>query len=82
MQYLRHSVSGQARIDETHDVPGSVMGPYPFPEIVRDFQAVISKEIKAQLMKKEEDFLMSSWHVWAAVQMPSELSMISYLTRA
>jgi tryptophan synthase beta chain len=29
------------------------MGPYPFPEIVRDFQAVISKEIKAQLMEKE-----------------------------
>lgn len=69
-----------SRIDDTHYVLGSVMGPYPFPEIVRDFQAVISKEIKAQLMEKEEDFLMSSWHVWAAVQMPSELSTISYLT--
>ena len=29
------------------------MGPYPFPEMVRDFQAVISKEIKEQLMEKE-----------------------------
>ncbi|MBQ1436039.1 MAG: tryptophan synthase subunit beta [Clostridia bacterium] len=42
-----------ARMDDTHYVLGSVMGPHPFPEMVRDFQAVISKEIKAQLMKKE-----------------------------
>jgi tryptophan synthase beta chain len=42
-----------ARIDDTHYVLGSVMGPYPFPEIVRDFQSVISKEIKAQIMEEE-----------------------------
>ncbi|MBQ1334034.1 MAG: tryptophan synthase subunit beta [Clostridia bacterium] len=42
-----------ARMDDTHYVLGSVMGPHPLPEMVRDFQAVISKEIKAQLMKKE-----------------------------
>ena len=42
-----------SRIDDTHYVLGSVMGPYPFPEMVRDFQAVISKEIKEQLMEKE-----------------------------
>lgn len=42
-----------SRIDDTHYVLGSVMGPYPFPEIVRDFQSVISKEIKAQIMEKE-----------------------------
>ncbi len=41
------------RIDDTHYVLGSVMGPHPFPTIVRDFQAVISKEIKAQLLEKE-----------------------------
>ncbi len=41
------------RIDDTHYVLGSVMGPHPFPTIVRDFQAVISKEIKAQLQQKE-----------------------------
>lgn len=41
------------RIDDTHYVLGSCMGPHPFPEIVRDFQAVISKEIKEQLMEKE-----------------------------
>ena len=34
------------RIADTHYVLGSVMGPHPFPTIVRDFQAVISKEIK------------------------------------
>ena len=41
------------RIDDTHYVLGSVMGPHPFPTIVRDFQAVISKEIKAQILEKE-----------------------------
>ena len=41
------------RIEDTHYVLGSCMGPHPFPEIVRDFQAVISKEIKEQLMEKE-----------------------------
>ena len=42
-----------SRIADTHYVLGSCMGPHPFPTIVRDFQAVISKEIKAQLMEKE-----------------------------
>ena len=42
-----------SRIDDTHYVLGSVMGPYPFPQIVRDFQSLISKEIKAQVMEKE-----------------------------
>lgn len=41
------------RVEDTHYVLGSCMGPYPFPTIVRDFQAVISKEIKEQLMEKE-----------------------------
>ena len=41
------------RISDTHYVLGSVMGPHPFPAIVRDFQAVISKETKQQLMEKE-----------------------------
>ncbi len=42
-----------SRIDDTHYCMGSVMGPHPFPMIVRDFQSVISKEIKEQLMEKE-----------------------------
>lgn len=42
-----------SRIDDTHYVLGSVMGPHPFPTIVRDFQAVISKEIKQQILKAE-----------------------------
>ena len=42
-----------SRISDTHYCLGSVMGPHPFPTIVRDFQAVISKEIKEQLMEKE-----------------------------
>lgn len=42
-----------SRIADTHYCLGSVMGPHPFPTIVRDFQAVISKEIKQQLMERE-----------------------------
>ena len=42
-----------SRIDDTHYCLGSVMGPHPFPTIVRDFQAVISKEIKDQMIAKE-----------------------------
>ena len=41
------------RISDTHYCLGSVMGPHPFPTIVRDFQSVISKEIKQQIMDKE-----------------------------
>ena len=41
------------RIADTHYCLGSVMGPHPFPTIVRDFQAVISREIKAQMLEKE-----------------------------
>jgi tryptophan synthase beta chain len=42
-----------SRIDDTFYVLGSAMGPYPYPHIVRDFQSIISKEIKEQLFKKE-----------------------------
>lgn len=42
-----------SRIDDTHYVLGSVMGPYPFPTMVRDFQSVISREIKAQMLELE-----------------------------
>lgn len=42
-----------SRINDTHYCLGSVMGPHPFPTIVRDFQAIISKEIKEQILEKE-----------------------------
>ena len=41
------------RVSDTHYVLGSVMGPHPFPMIVRDFQSVISQEAKEQILKKE-----------------------------
>jgi tryptophan synthase beta chain len=41
------------RCDDTLYLLGSVMGPHPFPTIVRDFQSVISKEIKEQILEKE-----------------------------
>ena len=44
---------GTGRIRDTHYCLGSVMGPHPFPTIVRDFQAVISREIREQLREKE-----------------------------
>ena len=42
-----------SRIDDTHYCLGSVMGPHPFPTIVRDFQSVISRETKQQILEKE-----------------------------
>ena len=42
-----------ARIRDTHYCLGSCMGPHPFPTIVRDFQAVISREIRQQLLERE-----------------------------
>ncbi|MBP3611558.1 MAG: tryptophan synthase subunit beta [Lachnospiraceae bacterium] len=42
-----------ARIEDTHYCLGSVMGPHPFPMMVRDFQAVISREIKEEMKQKE-----------------------------
>ena len=41
------------RVSDTHYVLGSVMGPHPFPTVVRDFQSVIGKEIKSQMLEKE-----------------------------
>ena len=43
-----------SRIADTHYCLGSIMGPHPFPTMVRDFQAVISQEIKEQLREREE----------------------------
>ena len=42
-----------SRNEDTHYCLGSVMGPHPFPTIVRDFQAVISRESRAQILEKE-----------------------------
>ena len=41
------------RVEDTHYVLGSVMGPHPFPMMVRDFQSVISKEAREQILEKE-----------------------------
>lgn len=42
-----------AHVDDTYYVLGSVMGPHPYPQMVRDFQSVIGKEVKAQMLEKE-----------------------------
>ena len=42
-----------SRVEDTHYVVGSVMGPHPFPTMVRDFQKIIGQEIKAQLLEAE-----------------------------
>jgi tryptophan synthase beta chain len=41
-----------ARVDDTLYVIGSVMGPHPYPQIVRDFQSVIGIEVKRQMKEK------------------------------
>lgn len=40
-------------VENTFYCIGSVMGPHPYPEMVRDFQSIISQEVKAQLLEKE-----------------------------
>ncbi len=47
---LRHWV---ATVDDTHYVMGSVLGPHPFPEIVRDYQSVIGEETRRQILQIE-----------------------------
>ena len=42
-----------SRIADTHYVLGSVMGAHPFPMIVRDFQSIISREARAQILEQE-----------------------------
>ena len=42
-----------SRMEDTLYVLGSVMGPHPFPTMVRDFQSVISKEARQQILEKE-----------------------------
>lgn len=42
-----------SNVNDTYYVLGSVMGPHPYPEMVRDFQSVIGKEVKAQMLEKE-----------------------------
>ncbi len=41
------------RVADTHYILGSVMGPHPFPTIVRDFQSVIGREVRAQILARE-----------------------------
>ncbi|HOK43280.1 MAG TPA: tryptophan synthase subunit beta [Thermoclostridium caenicola] len=41
------------RVADTHYVLGSVMGPHPFPTIVRDFQSVIGREVRQQILERE-----------------------------
>ena len=43
-----------SRVDDTHYILGSVMGPHPFPMMVRDFQKIIGKEIKEQILQAED----------------------------
>ncbi|HSV43175.1 MAG TPA: tryptophan synthase subunit beta [Candidatus Bathyarchaeia archaeon] len=42
-----------ARCDDTYYLLGSALGPYPYPDMVRDFQSVIGREIKAALLERE-----------------------------
>jgi tryptophan synthase beta chain len=43
-----------SRVEDTHYVIGSVMGPHPFPTMVRDFQSIIGKEVKEQMLQLEK----------------------------
>lgn len=65
-----------SRVDDTLYVLGSVMGPHPFPTIVRDFQSVISREAREQILEKRAGCRMRLLPVWAAAQTPWECFII------
>ncbi len=68
-------------MEDTHYVLGSVLGPHPFPQIVRDFQSIISKEAKAQILDKEDVCRIKLLHVSAAAVMRWECSIILSKTK-
>lgn len=69
-------------IDTTFYLIGSVMGPHPYPTMVRDFQKVIGEEAKKQLMEKREDCRIVWLPASAAAPMQWGCSTISFRTRA
>lgn len=69
-------------IDTTFYLIGSVMGPHPYPTMVRDFQKVIGEEAKKQLMEKREDCRIVWLPASAAAPMQWVCSTISFRTRA
>ena len=69
------------RVDDTHYVLGSVMGPHPFPTIVRDFQAVISREARQQILD-DQGKLPDAVIACVGAATPSECSIISLMMKA
>ena len=64
---LRHWA---ARVEDTYYVLGSVVGPHPYPEIVRDLQRVIGDELREQIMEQEGRLPTTSSPVWEAAATP------------
>ena len=73
--------SWTVNVNDTYYVLGSVMGPHPYPEIVRDFQRVIGKEVKEQMLAKEGRLPDIVMPVSAAVLMRWVYFMILFLRR-
>ena len=70
-----------SRVDDTHYVLGSVMGPHPFPTIVRDFQSVIGREAKAQILRERENCRQRFWPASEEAAMPWACFMSLFQTR-
>lgn len=70
------------RLDDTYYIMGSAVGPHPFPMIVRDFQAIISKEARAQILEAEGNSRPLSLPALEAAATPLAPSTISSRTKA
>lgn len=70
------------RLDDTYYIMGSAVGPHPFPMIVRDFQAIISKEARAQILKRKGNSRPLSLPALEAAATPLAPSTISSRTKA
>ena len=65
-----------ASVRHTHYILGSVVGPHPYPMMVRDFQLVIGKEVKKQILEKETDCPIILLPVLAAVVIRWDYSIL------
>ncbi len=67
-------------VDDTYYLIGTAAGPHPYPEMVRDFQSVIGREAKEQLLEAEGRLPDLSWPQSAAAPTPSACSIPSSTT--
>ena len=63
-------------VRDTYYILGSALGAHPYPTMVRDFQRVIGREARAQILERKANYRQRSSPAWAAVRTPWDLLRI------